>query len=238
MNKWLQSQLTAHGFPVGVIDGKIGPITIAAMKAFQRKNQLKVTGVADDATMRVLRTLPTGTATAKELAEIPDRDAPNPSVLASPFPFPSQNDMARYYGKPGTNMAQIKLPYPMRLAWDKRTVITKMTLHKRCADSAQRVLNRVALIYTPADRAALGLDLFGGSLNIRKMRGGTRLSTHAYGAAIDFDPERNQLSWHKPRARLSHPDALPFWHEWEKEGWLSLGRARDFDWMHVQAARL
>ena len=25
---------------------------------------------------------------------------------------------------------------------------------------------------------------------------------------------------------------------WEEEGWISLGRARDFDWMHVQAARL
>ena len=33
--QWLQSRLTAHGYPVGVIDGKLGPISVAALKAFQ-----------------------------------------------------------------------------------------------------------------------------------------------------------------------------------------------------------
>ena len=29
-----------------------------------------------------------------------------------------------------------------------------------------------------------------------------------------------------------------WWALWEEEGFVSLGRAGDFDWMHVQAARL
>ncbi len=70
------------------------------------------------------------------------------------------------------------------------------------------------------------------------MRGGQSYSMHSWGIAIDFDPERNQLKWGRPRARLSHSDAAPFWDAWEAEGWVSLGRARNFDWMHVQAARL
>ncbi|AFL51378.1 hypothetical protein ABIE78_002797 [Sinorhizobium fredii] len=70
------------------------------------------------------------------------------------------------------------------------------------------------------------------------MRGGNSYSMHSWGIAMDFDPERNQLHAYKPSARLSHSDAVPFWVAWESEGWLSLGRARDFDWMHVQAARL
>ena len=74
--------------------------------------------------------------------------------------------------------------------------------------------------------------------HVRKMRGGSSYSMHSWGIAIDFDPERNQLKWGKDRARLAQPDAVEFWRCWEAEGWVALGRARDYDWMHVQAARL
>ena len=40
------------------------------------------------------------------------------------------------------------------------------------------------------------------------------------------------------RPRLAQPDGETFWKLWEDEGWVSLGRARNYDWMHVQAARL
>jgi hypothetical protein len=61
---------------------------------------------------------------------------------------------------------------------------------------------------------------------------------HAWSIAIDFDPARNQLSWSHTRARLAKPDAVKFWEFWESEGWVSLGRAKDYDWMHIQAARV
>ena len=70
------------------------------------------------------------------------------------------------------------------------------------------------------------------------MRGGTRLSTHAWGIAIDWDPERNQLKWGRDRAAFADAAYEPWWQAWESEGWVSLGRERNFDWMHVQAARL
>ena len=126
----------------------------------------------------------------------------------------------------------------MYLAWATGTRARKMTLHKKVAPSAERVLQRVSQIYNQKERKELGLDLFAGSLNVRKMRGGSSYSMHSWGIAIDFDSIRNQLSWNKPKARLSHSDAIPFWEAWEAEGWLSLGRARDYDWMHCQASRL
>lgn len=85
---------------------------------------------------------------------------------------------------------------------------------------------------------ALGLDLFGGCLNVRAMRGGKALSMHSWGIAIDVDPEHNPLRWGRDKARMAGPDYAPFLDIWESEGWISLGRERNYDWMHVQAARL
>ena len=34
------------------------------------------------------------------------------------------------------------------------------------------------------------------------------------------------------------PEYDAWWRCWESEGWVSLGRLRNFDWMHIQAAKL
>lgn len=254
-DKWVQSRLTAHGFPVGVIDGNIGPLTLAALKAFQAKHDLNATGMTGADTVKALRASATA-VTPKEAAVMPDRvvSPPTSNMPAIGLDFskakywPRQGDVPLIFGGVGERQTTIELPYPMYLAWDKAKMITRMTLHEMVAPSALRVLQHVETIYTTKERRALGIDLFGGSLNVRKMRGGSNYSMHSWGIAIDFDPERNGLyqtrgpvdSRGKPAvaARLSHADAIAFWQAWEIEGWLSLGRARDFDWMHVQAARL
>uniref|UniRef100_UPI003D0E5962 M15 family metallopeptidase n=1 Tax=Roseibium sp. TaxID=1936156 RepID=UPI003D0E5962 len=138
----------------------------------------------------------------------------------------------------GTSQTRVSVPWDMRLAWDKDVPVRSITLHEKVAGSAKRVFTKIRGLYSDREIKALGLDLFGGSLNVRRMRGGNRYSMHAWGIAIDFDPERNRLHWKRPQARLSHDDAIPFWLAWEAEGWVSLGRVRNFDWMHVQAARL
>lgn len=152
--------------------------------------------------------------------------------------WPTQSKVWAFYGEPGANQTLLILPYPMKIAWDKNKVITKFSVHKKVHDSAKKCFVEVAKAYDEKARAALGLDLFGGCLNVRKMRGGTSWSMHSWGIAIDFDPERNALRQSAKTARLARPDAVAFWKIWEAEGWVSLGRTRDYDWMHVQAARL
>ncbi len=235
---WLQSRLTAHRFPVGQIDGILGPETHAALKAFQASHGLEPTGRADKHTETLLRA-PSSGVLPEIKAQIPDRDEPVELPQApTPNVWPRQADVMAYYGPVGTNQTTINVPFDFWLAWDKSKRVSKITVHKKVAESAQHCFDRIAEVYTAAERKALGIDIFGGSLNVRKMRGGSNYSMHSWGIAIDFDPERNGLHTKKPQARLSHADAVPFWVIWESQGWLSLGRARDFDWMHIQAARL
>ncbi|MBX9467194.1 MAG: peptidoglycan-binding protein [Rhizobium sp.] len=233
--QWLQSRLTAHGYAVGPINGSLDAVTIAAIKAFQKARGLETTGKADGSTVAMLRN-PSSAVLPESRAGIPSRDAE--VAEATRNHWPRQNECLAFYGAVGTGQVQIEIPFDMVLAWDRSVRIRKMTLHAKVADSARRVFSNIANLYSPQDRAGLGLDVFGGSLNVRRMRGGSAYSMHSWGIAVDFDPERNQLNWKAPKARLSHADALPFWKAWEAEGWLSLGRARDFDWMHIQAARL
>lgn len=155
--------------------------------------------------------------------------------------WPLQRDMAKRFGPAGgaqCTRGKVELPFEMRIAWNKTQKIKVFSCHEDVADSATRVYARIASAYSPEDIRKHGFDLFGGCYNYRVKRGGSTLSTHAYGIAIDHDPERNQLKWGRDRAHLAHPDCVEFFRCWEAEGWLSLGRHSNFDWMHVQAARL
>ncbi|QRM55163.1 peptidoglycan-binding protein [Sinorhizobium sp. BG8] len=235
--QWLQSRLTAHGYPVGTIDEVIGPVTVNALKAFQKARGVEVTGAADGTTVSFLRmpastVLPENAVAGRDVQPATEAHQPSGTV------WPRQADCMSFYGPVGQRQTTIDIPFDMYLAWDKGTRVRKMTLHEKVAISAGIALNKIAGIYSAAERKSLGIDLFGGSLNVRRMRGGSSYSMHSWGIAIDFDPERNQLNWGRDKARLAQPDAVPFWVAWESEGWLSLGRAKNFDWMHVQAARL
>lgn len=106
------------------------------------------------------------------------------------------------------------------------------------AKSLSTVLKNVKDVYGPNRISELGLDLFGGCFNFRKMRNGEKLSMHSWGIALDFHPDQNRLRWGRNQALFAQKEYDMWWECWEDEGWLSLGRMRNFDWMHVQAARL
>lgn len=164
---------------------------------------------------------------------------PAPALIAhQPTVWPRQRDMHQFYGAPGTNHTLLTLPYPMRIAWDKEKTVKEIVINKKCSQSAGRAFAK-ALDHYGYDRIVdLGLDLFGGCFNNRKMRGGNSLSTHAYAASLDMNPEQNQLRWGADRAAMAKPECAAFLDCFEGEGWISLGRERNYDWMHLQAVRL
>lgn len=149
--------------------------------------------------------------------------------------FPIEKDVEKYYGKPGENQTSVALPYTQLLAWDLRVEVNKFSCHELVHDSIQACYGRVLDHYGVDQIGRLRLNRFGGCLNVRKKRGGTSWSMHAWGIAIDTDPAQNQLRWKSDRAVMARPEYNEWWKIWEDEGWCSLGRERDFDWMHIQA---
>ncbi|MHA1528973.1 MAG: M15 family peptidase [Alphaproteobacteria bacterium] len=160
-----------------------------------------------------------------------------------PADGPGQQALSAFYGPHGEKngftppMRTVTCPWRLRLSWNLAQGTRRIGCHEKAADSLSRVLTEVFRHYGEADVARLRLDVYGGCYNPRKKRGGSTWSTHAWGVALDFDPDNNQLRWGRDKASFAHPDCDAWWNIWEDEGWVSLGRVKNFDWMHVQAVK-
>ncbi|MDH3068037.1 M15 family metallopeptidase [Akkermansia sp. N21169] len=142
------------------------------------------------------------------------------------------------FGQPGTHLVTIRVPYPLKLSWDTGTSVEKITCHEQVADAITSIFQQTKDAYGIDRISALGLDLYGGCYSNRAIVGGKSLSMHAFGIAIDLDPDHNGLNTHAPKARFSSPEYDTFWKIVESEGGISLGRERDYDWMHFQFSTL
>ena len=147
------------------------------------------------------------------------------------------NEIINKYGKPnqnGTYLININLPYPMRLAWDLNTKVTKMRCHKLVANNFINVFKDLLDYYGYDKIVELGIDKFGGCFNFRAMRGGSDYSRHSWGIAIDLDPERNQLKETSETARFARPEYKPMIDIFYKHGFVNLGVEKNYDWMHFE----
>lgn len=225
----VQTRLKALTIYAGKLDGSAGPMTLAAIRGFQRITGLKPDGVVGPKTLAELFPAPI----------TPTLD-PSPKLRTDRVnnDWPRQKDVPDFYGEVGKNQVKVTLPYKQWLAWDLRKSVASESWHVKVADSASRVHTRILAHYGLEEIDRLDLDVTGGTLAVRQMRGGTSWSMHAWGIAKDFDPARNQLKWGRDRAMLDDKAYDAFWGFWEDEGWVSLGRLRNYDWMHVQASRL
>lgn len=155
------------------------------------------------------------------------------------WPKQDYDSMCSFFGDVGENQTRLVLPYKLKLAWDPASVVTRLTCNNKVSESLYTIFEKTLKTYGEKEIKRLRLDIFGGCLNVRKMRGSsTRWSIHSWGAAIDLDPDRNALKMTNKNASFAKPEYRDFWKIVESEGWVSLGRARNYDWMHFQAALL
>ena len=131
-------------------------------------------------------------------------------------------------------LTTITLPYPMRLAWDLETKVTRMRCHNLVADKFLQVFRDLEQHYGYEKIVELGIDLFGGCFNYRKMRGGSAWSTHSWAIAIDLDPARNKLKETSATARFARPEYKAMIDIFYCNGFESLGVEKNYDWMHFQ----
>jgi hypothetical protein len=258
--RFVQSQLNARGLDAGPEDGVLGPKTLSALdqvEGIPRQWPKTRRAVAFIQLLAKERNIETGAidgywgpqtefAFDSLLQLIQENKAPEiwrPEDLPDENPnnWPVQtpeSNLVQAYGGVGQNQTRIDLPFPHKLAWETTRIVNSYLCHERVHDSLHRVLSRVLSHYGLEEIHRLRLDFWGGCLNVRKMRGGSRYSMHSWGIAVDYDPGRNRLGWGRDRAAFAKPEYGTWWRLWEEEGWVSLGRTRNFDWMHVQAAKI
>lgn len=147
------------------------------------------------------------------------------------WPGSDEKSLQKFYGEPGDeeNLVVVKFPFPV--FYDNELVKTTR-VHEKCADSFLRILQDVWDRHQGDTRIIHAIQRYSGCFNFRKKRGGSTLSVHAYGAAVDFDDLNNSFHSSWPMKA-----AMPFEivEAFAREGWKSAGAFWGYDAMHFQA---
>ena len=162
------------------------------------------------------------------------------------WPHEDVRSLNAFYGDPrgangeasstwqSANLVQWTPPYPMFYSDGKRTPLLHLRVHRKCLptfDAAFKdVLATLGHDYVVEHR----LDVSGGTFCYRLERGGSRLSVHSWGCAVDIDPQHNPFP-HAWSANHGFID-LKFVEILEKHGFGWRGKRGDIDPMHFQLA--
>lgn len=254
-NRTIQEFLKAQGFYTSPVDGVVGPGTLAAMGSLLAKVEIPAASWNADRRRTAVEQFilsalgfrtggydgiigpQTLDALERYQNHIRDVEPRLETVSHLPTRWPREGDVRSFYGDVGENQVTLEFPYEMRLAWDPNTVVRRTQCHAKVHDSLASIFSSTLAHYGANEIRRLRLDQFGGCLNVRQKKGGRSYSMHSWGIAVDLDPGNNQLRWGKDRASLARPEYDVFWGIVEGEGWVSLGREKNYDWMHFQAAR-
>jgi hypothetical protein len=176
----------------------------------------------------------TDAAARQMLGEAAPRPDERPASQGPRCWSPTDAQMTTRYGGVGTNQVRANIPFPLRLDWDLKTQITGFSCHRLVKDDVESIFLAILRAYGIERIRQLGIDRFGGCLNVRRKRGGTTWSAHAWGTAIDLYPSMNQLHWTRKQAVFARSEYEALRRIFADHGWMSLGSCYDFDWMHWQ----
>ncbi len=165
------------------------------------------------------------------------------------WPKDTPEDLAKYFGKHELDhegqpterwesafLTTLDVPYPMVLAWELETPVRRIRCHQIVRPSLSIILDAIWKLCGSLEMIKeMRMDRYGGCFNYRAARGLGRLSVHAWGAAIDLDPDANALGveWKKNKGMMPMEVVEIF----EKQGWQWGGRWKRPDCMHFQATQ-
>jgi len=125
----------------------------------------------------------------------------------------------------------IKSPFTM---YYEGKPLKKLAIHKLIADKFLAALTDILNYYGEAEIKRLGINKTGGTFNYRLMRGGSSLSMHSWGTAIDLDPANNTFKGNSKNSTFAKPEYKKMIDIFYKHGFISLGKEFDYDWMHFE----
>lgn len=162
-----------------------------------------------------------------------------------PTVWPLQSQCVAIDGQPSygawerSHIVAVPCPWTLHVG---SIAVHAININKLCVKSLTTVLGSIAAALggsgagLQAAAEAQHIDRYDGSFNIRAKRGGTSLSMHALGRAIDFDAGENQQ--HSQHHFFTEKSLIVA--KFEAEGWIWGGRwsPGSIDAMHFQAARV
>ena len=144
-------------------------------------------------------------------------------------PLANDTAMEAYYGKPCDDRNLTKIDVSTLGIYFGKSSVRSIACHKRAAESLLGALTDIA-----ASPWASILSTYAGCYNPRKMRGGTRYSKHAWGVAIDLNPDDNMLHQHWPTSATMPFGVMEIFAQW---GWTAAGAFWSRDAMHFERTR-
>lgn len=249
--KTLQSFLQTEGYYSGAIDGIFGPMSYTASRAALKASGINATSWLNSRVFVAINQLFLNKVNDAGLVVdglYGQRTSDALYIYNTTQLHTVQNYWPRQtevrantsmFGRPGTGQGTVTCPYTMYGDYERKIRVTHFQAHAKVCDSIERILKRTLDHYGAAQIRKLNLDIFSGCFNYRSTTGSRSLSMHAWGIAVDIDAAHNQMDESASEgaafAKAVYSSFLDFW---EEEGWVNLGRARNYDWMHFQAARL
>jgi D-alanyl-D-alanine carboxypeptidase len=145
-----------------------------------------------------------------------------------------KEEIVALYGDPleagfiQTKLKLFHLPFPMKVSWQPGQIIQDILIHRlvgpALVDALAEYLEKLGYEWI----REMGWDEYGGCYNLRyNVNSPEKLSTHAWGIAIDLNPTANpngQKECKQPAALLE---------AFQSRGFVFVNGA---DWMHIQAA--
>lgn len=151
---------------------------------------------------------------------------------------PCYEDLYSCYGDPDSpsfareELTVISLPYPLRINWDRKKSVSNMWVHRMISSVMQDALREILNFQGYKYLIENDFDLWGGTYNNRKMRGSDKKSTHAWGIAIDLNPDLAPYNEKDDQGRWVNNQPAFIRNAFIERGFVTF----PWDGMHFQAA--